>query len=237
VKTIDRYDTQILSSLLRCKSESTISLELLAALTGIDDLDHLNSTIDTLVTNGIITMHSNQINLMPQSRLKLTFLLIKEGFEIEHVAKYLDWGEFEAFTKDILRLHEFQVHSRVRFKSNAKKKRYECDLVAIRNSIVLCIDCKHWSSRSGKKYGLKKAVEKQVERTLVLSEKFFELDFEKFGIEKRDDLLMMPLLISWLVEDIRVYQDVPIVPIFQLSNFINQIDAIIDNFKIISIKK
>ncbi len=231
---MDRYDTHVLKSLLMYKNES-FSIELLAGLTGIDDLNRLRSIIDSLVTDAIIARKNHhQFNLIPKSKLKLAFLLItRAGIDIEHVAKYLDWKEFEAFTKDILLLHDFRVHSRVRFKS-LKKKRYELDLLAIRNSIVLCIDCKHWSSRVGKKYALKKAIEKQVERTIAYSK---EMDFSKFNIQKKEDLQLMPLLISWLVEDIETYQNVPIVPIFQLSNFLNQIDSYMNEFKLISISK
>ncbi len=230
---MEKYDTHIISSLLKYKSES-ISMELLAGLTGIGDLDYLNCMTDTLVADGIVTRGDHyQIKLIPQSRLKLAFLLIRSGIEIEKVAEYLDWKEFEAFTKDILLFHEFQVHSRVRFK-NSKKKRYEIDLLAIHNSIILCIDCKHWSSRAGKKHALFKAVERQVERTIAFSK---EMDFKKFNIQKKDDLQLMPLILTWLVEDIKTYQNVPIVPVFQLSTFLNQIDVYIDEFKIISIDK
>lgn len=231
---MDNNATQVvLSSLLKYKNES-ISMELLAGLTGINDLDFINDIIDILVTDDIITRDAhNQVNLTPKSRLKLAFLLIKAGVDIESLCRYLDWKEFEAFTRDILLFHEFQVYSRVRFKSS-KKKRYELDLLAIRNPIILCIDCKHWSSRVGKKYALKKAVERQVERTIAFSK---DVDLSKFNIEKNDDLFLMPLLISWLVEDIKAYQSVPIVPIFQLSFFLNQIDVYRDEFKVISLNK
>lgn len=223
----------VLSSLLMHKNE-LISTELLAGLTGINDLGFINHIVEDLVTDDIISRDDhNQINLTPKSRLKLAFLLIKAGIDIEKSISYLDWKEFEAFTRDILLSHEFQAYSRVRFKSS-KKKRYEIDLLAIRNPIILCIDCKHWSSRTGKKYALKKAVEKQVERTLAFSK---DVDLLKFHIEKNDELFLMPLLISWLVEDIKTYQNVPIVPIFQLSFFLTQLDVYREEFKIISFKK
>jgi len=223
----------VLSSLLKYKNES-ISIELLAGLTGINDLDFINYIVDDLVTDDIITKDDhNQVNLTPESRMKLAFLLIKAGLDIEAVAKYLDWKEFEAFARDILLYHEFKVYSRVRFKSS-KKKRYELDLLAIRNPIILCIDCKHWSPRAGKKHALKKAVKKQVERTLAFSK---DVDLSKFYIESNDELFLMPLLISWLVEDIKTYQNVPIVPVFQLSFFLHQIDVYRDEFKIISCNK
>jgi hypothetical protein len=231
---MENNSTQVvLSSLLKYKNDS-ISMELLAGLTGINDLDYLNGIVDILVTDNIITRDDyNQVNLTPKSRLKLAFLLIKAGVDIEHVAKYLDWKEFEAFTRDILLFHEFQVYSRVRFKSS-KKKRYELDLLALRNPIILCIDCKHWNSRAGKKHALKKAVEKQVERTIAFSK---DADLSKFCIERNDGLFLMPLLISWLVEDIKTHQNVPIVPIFQLSFFLNQLDVYMNEFKIISFNK
>jgi hypothetical protein len=177
VAIMEQYDTTVISSLLKFKNKS-ISLELLAGLTGIGDMEYLNCITDTLVADGIVTKGDhNQINLISQSRLKL---------------------------------------------------------LAIRKASILCIDCKHWSSRAGKKYALKNAVEKQVERTMVFSK---EIDFSTFGIEMSDDLHFIPILISWLVEDIKTYQNVPIVPIFQLSNFLNQIDIYKDEFKIISLKK
>lgn len=223
----------VLSSLLKHKNES-ISIELLAGLTGINDLDFINYIVDDLVTDDIISRDDrNQVNLTPKSRLKLAFLLIKTGIDIEKSISDLDGKEFEAFTRDILISHEFQVYSGVRFKTS-KKRRYEIDLLAIRNPIILCIDCKHWSSRTGKKYALKKAVEKQVERTLAFSK---DVDLLKFHIEENNDHFLMPLLISWLAEDIKTYQNVPIVPIFQLSFFLNQIDVYRDEFKIISFNK
>jgi hypothetical protein len=223
----------VLSSLLKYKNES-ISMELLAGLTGINDLDFIEKIVDDLVTDDIITRDNyDQVNLTPQSRLKLAFLLIRSGIEIEKALIHLDWKEFEAFTLDILLHHDFQVYSRVRFKSS-NKKRYEIDLLAIRNPIILCIDCKHWSSRARKKHALKKAVEKQVERTKAFSK---DGDLSKFYIEKDNSLFLMPVLISWLAEDIKTHQNVPIVPIFQLSSFLNQIDVYMNEFKIISFNK
>jgi len=223
----------VLSSLLKYKNDS-ISIELLAGLTGINDLDFINYIVDDLVTDDIISRDDhNQVNLTPKSRLKLAFLLIKAGVDIECLCRHLDWKEFEAFTLDLLLHHEFQVYSRVRFKSS-KKKRYELDLLAIRNPIILCIDCKHWSSRAGKKHALRKAVEKQVERTIAFSK---DVDLSKFCIERNDGLFLMPLLISWLVEDIKTHQNVPIVPIFQLSFFLNQLDVYMNEFNIIPLNK
>ena len=223
----------VLSSLLKYKKKS-ISIEMLAGLTGINDLDFITYTVDDLVSNDVVTRDDyNYVNLTPKSRLKLAFLLIKAGNDIEKLCKYLDWKEFEAFTLDILLYHEFQVYSRVRFKSS-KKKRYELDLLAIRDPIILCIDCKHWSSRTGKKHALKKAVEKQVERTIAFSK---DADLSKFCIERNDGGFLMPLLISWLVEDIKTHQNVPIVPIFQLSFFLSQLDVYVNEFKIISLNK
>lgn len=80
---------------------------------------------------------------------------------IEDTIEEFDWKDFEEIVADIFTDNNFKVKQNFRFKT---KRRYEIDVLAIKDNVVLCADCKQWGKRRYKKTSLKYYVREQERR-------------------------------------------------------------------------
>lgn len=132
---------------------------------------------------------------------------ITEGNNIEDVVKDIDWREFEQLISKILEQHNFDLSLNFRFST---KNRYEIDILAIKNDAVLAIDCKHWGRGRYKKSQLKDAVKKQINRCKQLK-KILVGDYK-----------LTPLIVTLFEEEIIEHNEVFIVPLWKLNEFLLQ---------------
>ncbi|GAI11917.1 unnamed protein product, partial [marine sediment metagenome] len=109
--------------------------------------------------NGIIEVSSNQ-------RVKLAIHAINHGTDIERVCKVLEWKEFENFAATAFETNNFAVKRNFRFKASGR--RWEIDVLAYSEPLVVCVDCKRWRRGWGNS-AIKKIVELQTQRTEVLA--------------------------------------------------------------------
>lgn len=98
------------------------------------------------------------------------------------------------------------------------KPRMEIDVVGIRLGVAILIDCKHWKKYSAS--SLTTAVKKQVERT-------------KQYVAKTQGAIAVPVIVTLYQDKVSFIERVPIVPIFQLSSFIDEFYGNIDQMKTI----
>ena len=141
---------------------------------------------------------------------------ILRGEEIEKTLEGIDWKEFEEFVAQVFEKHEFNVFRNFRFKT---KKRYEIDILAFRNGLIVAVDCKKWKRGRYKRSGLKHAVQTQVERINELR-KFL---FEEFTLQDKfnpKSTKFFPLIVSWFEEDLTEYKNVFVVPVWKLNQFL-----------------
>ena len=131
---------------------------------------------------------------------------LHRGKQIEEVMKDISWHEFEHTIGKILERHEFEVKRNFRFKTT---KRYEIDILATKKNVVLAIDCKKWCRGRYKSSALKKAIKKQKERVR-------ELKKMRLGVFYR----VYPLMVTLWEEDLILFDDVFVVPVWKLNNFI-----------------
>ncbi len=139
---------------------------------------------------------------------------ILKGKTIEEILERIEWKEFENVVKEIFEVHEFKVMKNFRFKTDRK---YEIDLVAKRNSLVLCIDCKKWRGGRYKTSDLKKAIKEQEKRT----EEFKKFLKNSFFDEKPK---IKPLIVTLLEEDILRKNKTWVVPIGKLNSFLLELE-------------
>ncbi|MEM5811709.1 MAG: restriction endonuclease [Candidatus Aenigmatarchaeota archaeon] len=129
---------------------------------------------------------------------------IRNKKSIEEVLKFLTWKDFELITKEIFERNGFNVRFNYRFKTT---KRYQIDILAEKRDVLICVDCKHW--RRGYKVGrIKKAALKQKERINELM---------KILEEKK----IVPIILTLLDMGIYEFENVFIIPIFYLNEFLN----------------
>ena len=101
-----------------------------------------------------------------------------------------------------------------------RKKRNEIDVVAIKNPFAIVADAKHYSTTG--RGSIKQAVPAQKERAERLVRHMVEsLDcpFSKERITR-----IFPVIITWLEESFRIHDDIAIVPIFKLNEFLISLD-------------
>ena len=85
----------------------------------------------------------SNLQLSRTTRLGLASEAVKLG-AIDSVAKALSWQEFENFVNDCLVSTGFKVRTGIIFEE--ENRRWQIDLVAVKDQILLSVDCKHWES-------------------------------------------------------------------------------------------
>ncbi len=174
------------------------------------------------------------INLKPDSveadsrgRLKLAVKAVSLGADIEHISDLLCWQEFEEIAAIALAINGYIVKKNVRFKHGAR--RWEIDVIGCKKPLVVCVDCKHWQHTIATST-LKKIVSEQEERTHVFAESLPNVSLNLECI-KWNRVKFIPAVLSLLPCALKSYNKVPVVPVLQLQDFINQLPAYIGDVK------
>jgi protease II len=142
----------------------------------------------------------------------MTYLMnlddIKTIEDLEQVSKEAVWQNFEVLVGFIFEANDFQVNvNKVR---TFNKKRRQYDVIAKKNNRTYLVECKKWSGNRYRLSALKKAIQHHKERT------------EFYRNLTEEDLI--PIIVTFIEEDIKFYEGMPIIPILRLNSFINEID-------------
>jgi Holliday junction resolvase len=178
------------------------------------DKNTAEKILDMLTQNGIGQTIGNLVNFEDGDKLKTALFAIKNGVPIEEVSRYIDWKDFEGLVAEILDSKHFDVLRNFRL----TKPTMEIDVVGVRLGIALIIDCKHWKRLSHS--ALETIVVKQVERV-------------KHYISNAKDVIAAPVIVTLNQEETSFISKVPIVPILQLSSFIDEFYGSMEEIKTI----
>ncbi len=190
-----------------------VSVEDFSAVTKLSDIDS-KTILDEFIKNNIGTIQNNSYYFEDGDKLKIAVALLEKGFPIDEISVALDWKDFEGLTATILASKDFAVIKNMIL----TKPRMEIDVIGIRLGIAILIDCKHW-----KRYNtssLTTAVRKQIERT-------------KHYVAKTPGAISVPVIVTLYRDKVDFIENVPIVPIFQFSSFIDEFYGNIDQMKTI----
>ena len=94
----------------------------------------------------------------------------------------------------------------------------EIDVVGIKLGIAILIDCKHWKKIS--KSALDDIVYKQTERV-------------KNYVSKTESTMAIPVIVTLHQEKVNFVNKVPIIPVIQLSSFLDEFYGNLDKMKTI----
>ena len=170
--------------------------------------------LDEFIRNDIGTLKDDSYFFEDGDKLKITMSLLEQGCPIDEVSIALNWRDFEGLTAEILSSKNFAVLKNLML----TKPRMEIDVVGIRLGVAILIDCKHWKRYS--KSSLSTAVKKQIQRT-------------KRYVEKTPGAIAVPVIVTLYQDKIDFIENVPIVPIFQFSSFIDEFYGNLDQMKTI----
>ena len=190
-----------------------ISVEDFSAVTELNSIDS-KTILDEFIKNDIGSKQDDSYYFEVSDKLKIAVALLEKGFPINEISIALDWRDFEGLTAEILSAKNFAVIKNLIL----TKPRMEIDVIGIRLGIAILIDCKHWKRYSTS--SLTSAVKKQIERT-------------KKYVEKTQGAIAVPVIVTLYQDKVNFIENVPIVPIFQFSSFIDEFYGNIDQMKTI----
>jgi len=170
--------------------------------------------LDEIIKNNIGIKQDDSYLFENADKLKIAIALLEKGFPIDEISVVLDWRDFEGLTAEILSSKHFGVIKNLIM----TKPRMEIDVVGIRLGVAILIDCKHWKRYSSS--SLTTVVKKQVERT-------------KQYVAKTPGAIAVPVIVTLYQDKINFIENVPIVPIFQFSSFIDEFYGNMDQMKTI----
>lgn len=178
------------------------------------NLDDSQIILDEFIKNDIGKKENDWYYFENGDKLKITISLLEKGFPIDEIAIALDWRDFEGLTAEILSSKNFAVIKNMIL----TKPRMEIDVIGIRLGVAVLIDCKHWKRYS--QSALSTAVKKQIERT-------------KKYVSKTPGAIAIPVIVTLYHDKIDFIDNVPIVPIFQFSSFVDEFYGNLDQLKTI----
>ena len=164
------------------------------------------------VQNGIGEFDENIVKFQNSDKIHASVFAITNGASIEDVSEFLSWQDFEELVSRILDENGFQVQKNLML----TKPRMEIDVVGIKLGIAILIDCKHWKKMS--KSALNDIVDKQIERV-------------KSYVKKTESTSAVPVIVTLHQEKVNFVNRVPIVPIIQLSSFLDEFYGNLDKMK------
>ena len=223
-------EKDLIIALLRLTKDGPISHELVNREARVPS-ENARKLIERLQNDGLVYVRNGHIEADSFQRLKLAVRALSLGGDLEKVGSFLQWQEFEGMAAVALERNGYSVTRNLRFKHAGRK--WEIDIVGCRKPLAICADCKHWH-RSMYASALKRIVEEQVERTKALVESLPSPTI-KVECSKWDKARFIPVILSLMQGASRFHENVPVVSVLQLQDFVNQLSTHLD--KLFQIKK
>ena len=170
--------------------------------------------LQIFLQNGIGVLDENIVEFQNSDRIKASIFAIRNGATIEDVSEFLSWQNFEELVSRVLDENGFIVQKNLIL----TKPRMEIDVVGVKLGISILIDCKHWKRMT--QSALNDIVNKQVERV-------------KRYVEKTESTSAIPVIVTLHQEKVNFVNKVPIVPVMQLSSFLDEFYGNLDKMKTI----
>ena len=182
-------------------------------VSGIDRIS-AKEIMSLLVQNGIGKWKNDSVFFHESDKLKTAFFAISNGSPIEEVSEYLNWKDFEALVSQILSENGFYVEKNVIL----TKPRMEIDVIGKKLNVEILIDCKHWKRMN--ESVLNDVVNKQVNRV-------------KRYVDDIGQIMAVPAIVTLHQEQIAFINKVPIIPVTQLSSFLDELYGNLDQINTI----
>jgi len=190
-------------------------------------LDSMTGLLEKFQTQDLLKINANNLEVHSENRLKIAVKAVSVGADMEAVSSFLGWQEFESIAATALKNNGYAVWQNLRFKHAARK--WEIDVVGCRKPLVICLDCKDWHHGLSPS-AIRRIVEAQVERARALAD---ALPNVSIGIEcaKWSQAKFVPAILALLPTRFKFCDGVPIVPMLQLQDFLNQLPLELESLK------
>jgi len=185
----------------------------------------MDEVLRKLSDGGFIRQKRGLVEVLPRQRVGIAVQAFKLGADCEQICSFLEWTEFESIAAQAFQANRFIVLQNFRFKHAGK--RWEIDILACKEPLIVCVDCKQWRRRWSVA-AIVKAVETQIERTQAFTDALINC-FQKAGLTDWKSAQLVPLILSLAPGSIKFHNKVPIVPVLQLQDFINKLPLEVDS--------
>ena len=189
--------------------------------------DVMMKLLKTFQNENLLKLNRTRVETDTETRLKLAVKALSLGADVETVAGFLRWQEFESFAAAALESYGYSVKKNLHFKNSTR--RWELDVVGCKKPFVVCVDCKNWH-RSMKPSAMIRVVEAQVERTKALSDAMPSMSsgLECYGWKRAK---FLPVIIVLIENRFRFWDGVPVVAVLQLNDFLAQLPFEFESMK------
>ena len=229
---VSHIEKNLIIAVLSLTKDGSVSHELINREAKIPS-DLAQSVLKRLENESLIYARGGLIEVNSINRLKLAVRAINLGADIGQVAGLLQWKEFEAISALTLERNGYFPVRNVRLKYSGR--RMEIDIVACKKPLAVCADCKHW--RQGiNPSTLSNVVREQIKRTKALAECLHDATI-KILCSSWTSIKLVPAIFSLTANRTKVFDNVPVVPILQLQDFLNQLPAYADSLEHFSVVK
>ena len=180
-----------------------------------------------LQSEGLIYFKDGLVEIPADSRLRLAVRALQLGADVEQVSDLLAWQEFESMASIALGaqwLRNSQKRSLQKRLETLGNRRHR-----LQKALVICVDCKQWHHGMHMS-SLKKMVEAQSTRVAAfaksLPNKALDLPCTKWRAA-----VFVPVILSLIHVNVKFYDEVPVVPVLALQDFIHQLPLNMDAVK------
>jgi predicted transcriptional regulator/Holliday junction resolvase-like predicted endonuclease len=209
--------TDIIISILKYSNSGPVGNEDVAMEANVP-VQFANNVLRNLREIELIEYENELIELTSNQRVKLAIHAINHGTDIERVCKVLEWKEFENFAASAFEENNFEVKRRFRFKASGR--RWEIDVLAYSEPIIVCVDCKRWRRGWGNSV-ITRVAAAQAQRTSMLTKNLQSIQ-QKIGLVNWKEAVLFPVILSLFPGPVKFYGRVPVVPILQLQSFLDE---------------
>jgi len=180
-------------------------------------IELLDDFFMNLKRENLIEYDGDYLSASQEQRMKLAIKAVNWGANPKTVCKPLGWDEFEDFAEFSLKAGGYRTFKHFRFKSD--KRRYEIDIIALKQPFMLSIDCKHWK-RSWLRAATSKIVTSQLDRTNAFCSSLSQ-HVTKLTIETWKEITIVPVIVTLSETPFKICEGTPVVPITSLQDFLN----------------
>lgn len=185
----------------------------------------VDELLQKLQNDDLVYVREEMLAANRLQRLELAVRALIKGADLEKASELLQWREFEAMAAFALENNGYSVTKNLRFKHDGR--RYEIDVVACRKPLILCVDCKHWHHLMGNAV-MNRIAKEQIARVQSLVN-FLPNPNIDLGLDSWKSARFVPIILSLVVDKSKFCSGVPIVPILQVQDFLNQLPSFTDS--------
>ena len=173
-----------------------------------------------LADQALIRWKGKTIDASRDQRVKIAVHAVKLGADFERVCTTLEWSEFESIATEAFKANNYDVLKNIRFKEK-NGKRWEIDILACRQPLILSVDCKHWQHK-WTRAPIVTTVEQQVRRTRAVSDALPSM-YSKIGLDGWTYATVIPMILSLLPTRFKFHHGTPVVAVLQLQSFLSEL--------------